>query len=487
MAASPTSVRLAAPPKGLLGSETPRLWTRPLRPLTPKTSAGFACIAFAEQVLGIALLPWQKWLLIHALELTPEGAYRFRYVLVLVARQNGKTTLMSVKSLWRMFIDGANLVIGTAQNLDVAEEAWSAAVEMAESVPDLKALIEQVVRVNGKKSLNLSTGERYKVTAASRRGGRGLSADDVNLDELREHQHWDAWGAVTKTINARPDPQVWGFSNAGDRHSVVLKHLRGQALGFIETGEGDPALGIFEWSGEDGCALDDWEAIAQANPALGHTIRPDLMAAAAATDPEEIFRTEVLCQWVDDLAEPLFPDWHDLLNAESTIETGLTLGLAVSLDRAFTSIGAAGRNPDGLLHLEPIDRKRGTGWVVRRLVELRGRHGAVTVALDGRGPASTLIGDLEDAGIPVTVMTTNDVTDAWATLYDLVAEGQVAHLGDPELDAAVAGARKRPIGDKWAGGRKTSAVHIDPLEAVVAASWATGLVDSSSPLDSLYF
>lgn len=471
----------------LLGVETPRLWTPPLRPLTPATSAGFACITFAETVLGVRLMPWQKWLLIHALELNPDGTFRFRKVLVLVARQNGKTTVMSVKSLWRMFVDGAALVIGTAQNLDVAEEAWSTAVELAESSTELAPLISSVVRVNGKKALILDTGERYKVAAASRRGGRGLSADDVNLDELREHQTWDAWAAVTKTTNARPDPQVWGFSNAGDRNSVVLAHLRRQALTFIETGEGDSALGIFEWSAPDGCDIHDQQAMAQANPALGHTIRLAALLSDAATDPEDVFRTEVLCQWVDDLVEPLFEGWHDLIDAESVIDSGLTFGLAVSIDRAYASIGAAGRNPDGLLHLEPIDRKRGTAWVVDRLRELQERHGRVTVALDGRGPASTLIGDLEDAGIPVTVMTTSDVTDAWASLYDRVAEGKVAHLGDPDLDAAVAGARKRPVGDKWAGGRKTSSVDISPLEAVTAAAWAAGLDDGRSPLETLYF
>jgi hypothetical protein len=51
--------------------------------------------------------------------------------------------------------------------------------------PELVDLLAQVVlKVNGKKSLNLKTGERYKVKAANRRAGRGLSGDVVLLDEL---------------------------------------------------------------------------------------------------------------------------------------------------------------------------------------------------------------------------------------------------------------------------------------------------------------
>ena len=45
----------------VLGSEVPRIWTPPLRPLTPETSLGFSAIAFAEDVLLLPLLPW-LWL-----------------------------------------------------------------------------------------------------------------------------------------------------------------------------------------------------------------------------------------------------------------------------------------------------------------------------------------------------------------------------------------------------------------------------------------
>ena len=153
MASSPQSV----PPKQVrfIGSETARVFTPPLRKLTAKTSRGFECIRFAEEVLELELFPWQRWLLIHALETLPDGTFRFRTVVLLVARQNGKSTLMQVLSLWRMFVDGAPLVIGTAQNLDIAEEVWQGAVDMAQEVPELAAEIDKVDLTNGKKALRL--------------------------------------------------------------------------------------------------------------------------------------------------------------------------------------------------------------------------------------------------------------------------------------------------------------------------------------------
>src|SRR5690606_39569590 len=145
---------MAARPR-LVGSETPRIWTKPLRELTPDTSYGFSVIEFAEDVLDIELFPWQKWLVIHALEKREGGGLRFRNVVVLVARQNGRSMLSAVLSLWMMWVMSVKLVIGTAEDVDVAEEIWQEGVDLVEENEELNALKEKVIRVNGKKALTL--------------------------------------------------------------------------------------------------------------------------------------------------------------------------------------------------------------------------------------------------------------------------------------------------------------------------------------------
>lgn len=52
----------------LRGKTEPRIWTPPLRPLTPDTTLGYDVIEFAEEQLGVTL-PWEKWLFIHGLEI----------------------------------------------------------------------------------------------------------------------------------------------------------------------------------------------------------------------------------------------------------------------------------------------------------------------------------------------------------------------------------------------------------------------------------
>jgi phage terminase large subunit-like protein len=265
--------------------------------LTPATSLGFSAVDFAQEVLGIRPLPWQRWLLIHAHELRPDGRFRFRTLVVLVARQNGKTSIVEVKNLWKMFVLGVPLVIGTAQNLDISEESWDKAVEIIEGTPELAAEVAHIDRTNGKKAIRTTGGSRWKIAAASRRGGRGLSGDDVNLDELREHQTWDAWGAVSKTTMARRNAQVWAFSNAGDDKSIVLNELQKQARAAAENPELDPTLGLFEWSAPDDvkctcgkpdamhepdCRLLDRAAWAAANPSLGYTVTEEALSRFSA-------------------------------------------------------------------------------------------------------------------------------------------------------------------------------------------------------------
>ena len=107
----------------VLGFEVPRVFTPPLRELTPETSKGFECISFLENTLGWSLMPYQRWLYIHALEIRPgtEDVYRFDTVLILIARQNGKTKWLQGLTLWRLYRDNAKLAVTSAQILDYAE------------------------------------------------------------------------------------------------------------------------------------------------------------------------------------------------------------------------------------------------------------------------------------------------------------------------------------------------------------------------------
>lgn len=482
-----------------LGSHTPRIFTPPLRELTPETSMGFSVIEFAHDVVGVELIPWQQELLIRALELDRTGRkFRFRTIVLLVGRQNGKSTVVQMLTLWALYVLGTKLVIGTAQDLDVAETLWGECVEIVESVDDLAEQLKGIVRVNGKKSLDLLGGEKYKVKAANRKAGRGLSGDLIILDELREHTSWNAWGAVTKTAMARAKAQVWCMSNAGDDASVVLMTLRNkahQALGDPDgicadstVGEGDDTLGLFEWSARPGCSVldrDEWPA---ANPSLGYTMAESSLASAAATDPEPIFRTECLCQWVTGMIEGPFGEgaWEACQDPASEIPGDAPISFAVDVnwDRGSAYIGVAGIREDGRPHVEIAAGRPGGDWiewVPEWFSEFVDAEHPARVVVQGRGcPAASLLQPLAEVeGLEVIPWQGTDLAIGCGLFFDRVVaartEGSVlaplAHRGQEALDLPARTAAQRHYGDGWYWDRRNSPHNAAPLVAATEALW----------------
>lgn len=509
------------------GSEVPRIFTPPLRELTPETSLGFAVIDFAVAVLGVRLRPWQEWFCIHALELLPDGHFRFRTVMLSVARQNGKSTLSQVLALFFMYVYGARLVIGTAQNLDISEEVWDGAVDLAEGVDELAELIAPngVKRSNGKKALVLDTGERYRVQPATRRGGRGLSGDFIMLDELREHHSWEAWSAVTKTTMARPDALILGMSNAGDAASIVLRHIRlmahrllGDPDGIVRAAEGvqsllgeggedapddaitrgDAALGWFEWSAPPECDIWDVEGWLWANPSYGHVEMHRALESAAATDPEWEFRTECLCQWNDGATESVFPGGSWLRGQEDASgiagNGAVTYCVEVEPDLSRSFVVAAGLRGDGDVHVEVVAASAGTAWVTGWFTDRADPEAPIQVVCRRRGAqVGPIADDLEQIeGVDVIDWGGKDFGGWCGRLYTAVAahlwepdpsNGDVPdvqpvrlwHRPQPALDIVAATVVTRPLagGDSWVWSATGSPYGCAPL---MAASGAVGSV-----------
>ena len=455
------------------GSETPRHFTPPLRVLTPETSKGFEVIDFAQAFLGIELLPWQKWLLTHALELNEDGTYRFRTVVVIVGRQNGKTTILMVLALWRIVMgEPKSLVLGTSTSLDYAKEAWEGAVALAEESEDIEPLIAPrggIRRANGEQQLQLVNKSRYKIAAATRRGGRSLSVDLGIADELREHHNWEAWSALSGTTTAKPDSQIWALSNAGDDSSVVLNHQRDSGLATIETGEGDETLALFEWSAPEGCELDDPLALAQANPALGHTIKVTTLQGKMATMPPNAFRTEHLCQRVAALNNAIDAQaWEDCLDQDTTLDAikdRAVLSIEVALDLKHVTLMAAAVTDTGKVKVDVVDawdsvqeaREALPGW----LKKIRPRR----IGWFPNGPSAALAADMEKIKASYEM---KNITTVCQSLAEQVLARQLIHPGDPLLSAQVAGSVKVDTGDGWRFGRK-NVNHVDAVYALAGA------------------
>ncbi|TAJ21850.1 MAG: terminase [Dehalococcoidia bacterium] len=494
-------------------------------PLTPATSYGFAVILFARHVLKHPLDPWEEWVAIHLGELLPDGRPRFRKYLILVARQNGKTELLVVLTLYWMFVTRVGVVLGTSTKLDYAAESWRKACKLARRIPELNAEIPKrggIRKANGEQVLwradpleaELEEGSRYKIAASNEEGGRSLTIDRLVLDELRQHHDYSAWDASYDAMSAVPDAQAIMITNAGSDKSVVLNDTRDEALRFIDTGVGDERLGLAEYSSPDGASPVDIDALLQANPNAGRRILvEDLLnegAAAMRIGGKKLagFRTERMCQRVPAMDNALDLDaWEREFDPAQLIPLGVrhpsirpgcldpgdlsavrsrvTLCVEVSEDGLHATLYAAALLDDGRVRIDPVTAWAGPGCTKDLQADLPSWVAKVKPRKVGwlpSGPAAAVAASIAKKrdnwpprGVALEEIT-RDTPAVCMGFAEQVTTGQVAHSGDSLLDAQVATAEKQFTGKRW-----VFALGDDHVDAVYAAAGAVHLARTLPP------
>lgn len=475
--------------------------------------------------------------MIHGGELLPDGRPRFRIVLILVARQNGKTELLVVLTVFWQFVECWPLILGTSTKLDYAKESWTKARKLAQRARALDALHEPgrnwYRQTNGEQEswtreiVDPDTGEiispesRYKIAASNDEGGRSLTIDRLVWDELRQHHSYDAHNASEPAASPRA-AQIWGLSNAGDDNSIVLNEYRDAALQFIETGEGDPRLGIFEWSAPEDASPTDIYALAQANPNLNRRNKDGetLLAAgrrAVAAGGEQLagFKTESMCIHVKQLASAVDMAAFDRCLVPGDLSTlqgaRIAMCLDLSPDLKHATLAAAAVLPDGRVRGAVVadwaDVVQDDGSVVtcmsqlrKRLPALVGEHRPYTLGWLPNGPAAAVTTDLakrsaqmidgerQPAWPPrgVRVQEIRGETAAVCMGFAaLVESGGFVHNGDKLMVAHFGAAQKLQRGDTWVFSRRGGGRGADssprPIDATYAVAGAVHIARTLPP------
>jgi hypothetical protein len=74
-----------------------------------------------------------------------------------------------------------------------------------------------------------------------------------------------------------------------------------------------------------------------------------------------------------------------------------------------------------------------------------------------------LIPALQEAGIEPILVNAREMGQACGAFYDAAVNDRIRYVNHPDLNAALAGAKKRDLGDAWAWHRKDSVTDISPL------------------------
>ena len=460
---------------GLGGVQTPRIHSK-LNDLPPK---GQEMIDFATE-LGINLMEWQKFVCIHGHKVRADGRWAHSELGLIMARQQGKSTLMMLRILTGMFVWGEGLQLASAHRLTTSLETFRQIVALMEANPKLEKQVKKIRWQHGAEEIELFGNRRFVVKAANN-AARGLSKPEtIHLDELREYKDEDAWSSMRYSMMAAKNPQVWIYSSAGDQHSVILNKLRERAL--VSATTNDP-IGWFEWSAEPDAPIllpsgeMNWPAFAQANPSLGITIHPDNLKAVI-NDPPDIVRTEVLAQWVDTINSAIDAQKWGLCQTDPIPldpEKETWFGLDLSPDRKFGALVATQKLPGekfnlGLLHTWSNDYSINDLAVANDIAPYVRKYNVQTVAYSKR-TAQAVASRLVPAGIPITDMDGAIYAESCDRWLGAINSHRLQHGGQDELTQQTLSAAKLPYGDgSWIIGRRASRVAVC---AAVASALAT--------------
>ena len=420
-------------------------------------------------------MPWQAQVANVAMEIDPITMVpAYRVIRVAVPRQSGKTTEVLVVEIDRCTNWGDfQRCLYTAQDRNHSREKWEEQCEFLKRTVLRKAFTQR--RQTGlEQTVWRATGSSIGITASGETSGHGPTLDLAVVDEAWAQRDERLAQAFRPAMMTRRSAQEWWLSTMGTEESVPWNDRVDDGRARVEAQILDPAerrgVAYFEWSAPDEADPYDEATWWACMPALGHTVDVATVRADADSLPEADFRRGYLNQRTQGGTPVFYPGrWPGLRDDNLTIGTTVAFGADVTPDRTYGAIGAAGWSPDGeLVVLELIEHKPGASWMVARLSQLAEKWQPLAIVVDKASPAGKMAPDLEMLGLPVEVTDAGGYAGACGAFYDDVLVARLRHRGQPPLDAAVAAARKRNIGDTWAWARRLGA-DVSPLVAVTLA------------------
>lgn len=431
--------------------------------------------------LGMTLFDWQRDVLRRGLARRGPKWAAYEVDLVL-PRQNGKNEILIALELAALNVLGCRLVVHSAHEAMTAQKHFNRFRDLADQLPEIEKLLPRTktrgfYTANGKEHIRFANGAVLDFKTRTKNAGRGFSSDLVVLDEAFNLPP-EAYGSLMYTLRARKNPQVWKTSSAAHATSIVLHSDRARAL---EADPDDSRLLYVEWGNEPDCDPSDPETWLRSNPSVGHTapgfglelqtFRNEYASAKQSPELLAEFMREVcgVPETPHGEVEPVIPvtTWDQLANEHSVPSNDPQWALAVSPNRDWASIGLAGRNAEGRLHVEWMHHRAGTGWVVDTIAAA---ETSVPIRVHKSGPEGSLIPLLRERGVAVVEVSTAEVEQATGQFIDAALAGDLVHKGQPSLNKALGGAEVRMSSSgsmMWS--QRSSKVEITPLVAVTVA------------------
>lgn len=416
-------------------------------------------------------MPWQEQVADVGLELLPDGRPAYRSVGFTVPRQSGKTTLILGWEVqraigWAQILGQSQRILYSAQTgKDAREKLLEDQVPLLD--PHRRMLgVTKVTRTNGSEAVLWKNGSRLGLLASGEESGHGKTLDLGVKDELFADADMRRDQAMNPAMATRPHAQSVTASTMGTSESLALNSEVSAGRRAVED-DVDRGIAYFEWSADPDDDPGDPATWWRCMPALGRTITLEVVEDAyRRLELEEFKRAYLNIPTASDDRVISTAAWGAVCSPDVEATAGM-FAFDVNPERTAAAVVAVGDGPV----VEVVDYRPGVGWLPDRLVELQSNY-RVPFVVDRRGPAASLTDELDRRNVNLVEVDGADLPKACGFFYDAVIDRGVQVRAHHDLDAAVAGAAKRPVGDAWVWGRKSSKVDISLLMAGSIALWA---------------
>lgn len=440
--------------------------------------------AFAQEFLRVPkgtgagepfrLRPWQVKDVTR--KFYPPTGRRPRQGLLSIARGNGKTGLAAVYALYGLLADG----VDGAQVLTVASDERQARIVFAAArrMLELDERLAEQVQVYGDRLYVPRTDSMMMPMPAEPAALQGWDPSLVIVDELHV-VNAAVWEAIALAAGKRPESLTLAISTPADSADSIMWQL----VDYGRKNPDDRTFALVEYAAADGCAVDDWDEIARANPALDDFLHRDAVEATMRTTAEDAWRRYRLGQWVGAAnswlpwgewekragdPEPPAPGERVVLAFDGSASGDSTALVGAVVDTGRLFVVAAWQSPADDPHWR-VPRREVTAMVAAAYE----RWDVVELAADPWGWRTELEEWRDTHGGVVEWNTAHAGRMAPATdrMYAAVMTGELEHDGH-ELLAEHVGhcvAKRTPMGDLVSKDKRSSTRRIDLAVAAIVA------------------
>lgn len=413
------------------------------------------------------VLEWQQALLYDIMAINDENLWVHQKFGYSVPRRNGKSECVMMRCLWGL--KNGERIIYTAHRATTSHSMWER-LERLCTKADIN--ITSSFRAFGKEHLYTINDGVIEFRTRTSTGGLGEGYDLLIIDEAQEYTP-DQETSLKYVISDSPNPQtiMLGTPPTAISAGTVFPNYRANVL----QGAGFES-GWAEWSVDNMSDPHDTDLWYETNPSLGTILKERTIRAEIGDDTTD-FNIQRLGLWLKYNQKSAISrnEWEAVqVDSLPKLKGKLFAGIKFGHDSSNVSLSIAVKTEDDRIFIEVIDcrqAREGLAWIL----EFLNTADIQAVAVDGEPGKSMLNEAMVNARMkPLPVlMKYGDVTAASALFEQSMAQGRLAHMGQPALTQAVTNCEHRAIGGGGGFGYKSQIQEADIslLESVVISHW----------------